>query len=235
MSDDVLSDSRQRRVYPKLWDDYSVTSVSYRLGQLGWNSATAHAALEKLLGCEIELSTVRTGVSDGDNPKYEKGKAAPLTPQQITELAQAAGRPDLAHPPEPTTVFPEELVGADLLVEGACRTVTVNAYERDPEVRRRCIEAHGIACAACGMSFGGVYGSVAAGYIHVHHLRPLSEVGAAHTVDPIKDLRPVCPNCHAVLHRRVPPYSVEEVLEFMAERQRQAEQSTAADRGPEPS
>jgi len=45
-----------------------------------------------------------------------------------------------------------------------------------------------------------VYGEIAEGYIHVHHLRPLSEVGEAHAVDPVADLRPVCPNCHAVLH-----------------------------------
>ena len=30
-------------------------------------------------------------------------------------------------------------------------------------------------------------------------------------VDPINDLMPVCPNCHAMLHRRTPPFSVEEL------------------------
>ncbi len=33
------------------------------------------------------------------------------------------------------------------------------------------------------------------GFIHVHHLKPLSEVGYEYRVDPIRDLRPVCPNC----------------------------------------
>jgi predicted HNH restriction endonuclease len=29
------------------------------------------------------------------------------------------------------------------------------------------------------------------------------------------DLRPVCPNCHAVLHHRVPAFSIEEVRTFL--------------------
>ena len=69
---------------------------------------------------------------------------------------------------------------------------------------------------------------MADGYIHVHHLRPLSEVGEAHAVDPIKDLRPVCPNCHAVLHRRVPVFSIEE-LRTLLEQRRQAESRAAPD------
>jgi 5-methylcytosine-specific restriction protein A len=62
--------------------------------------------------------------------------------------------------------------------------------------------------------FEQCYGEVAKGFIHVHHLRPLSEIGEEYEVDPIADLRPVCPNCHAVLHLRVPAYSIEEVMNF---------------------
>lgn len=110
--------------------------------------------------------------------------------------------------------LPEEAVDGTV-IEGAIRRVEVNAYERDPSARRRCIEAHGTNCCVCGFNFGAVYGPEANGYIHVHHLRPLSEVGASHQVDPVQDLRPVCPNCHAVLHRKNPPYSIEEVREFI--------------------
>ena len=99
--------------------------------------------------------------------------------------------------------------------EGAIRHVCVNAYERDPRARRMCIANHGTTCVICGFSFGAVYGPAAEGFIHVHHLRPLSEVGGEYEVDPEKDLRPVCPNCHAVLHRRVPAYSIEEVRAFL--------------------
>lgn len=115
--------------------------------------------------------------------------------------------------------LPEEVPADTPLIEGTCRTVQINAYERDPEARRRCIAAHGTRCCVCGFSFGAVYGPVVDGLIHVHHLRPLSEVGEAHIVDPVVDLRPVCPNCHAVLHHRGPPFSIEEVRTFLQQQQ----------------
>jgi predicted HNH restriction endonuclease len=196
------------RPYKKLWG-YSVTSICYRLGQLGWNTASAQKALETKLGCKIKTSTIRTGISDGDNPKYELGRSANLTDEQIAELERYRDGTFKAHD------FPEEVFESERIVDGATRTITVNAYERDPEARQKCIAVHGTDCSVCTMTFGKVYGPVAEGYIHVHHLRPLSEVKAAHAVDPVKDLRPVCPNCHAVLHRRVPAYSVEEVRNFI--------------------
>src|SRR5207249_228357 len=110
--------------------------------------------------------------------------------------------------------LPEE-VPAGQFSEGAVRSVTINAHERDPEARRSCITAHGTSCSVCGFRFGEVYGPVAEGYIHVHHLRPLSQLGWTHTVDPVADLRPVCPNCHAVLHCREPIFSIEELRELM--------------------
>jgi len=50
------------------------------------------------------------------------------------------------------------------------------------------------------------------GYTHVHHLTLLSQIAQEHEVDPVKDLRPVCPNCHAMLHTRTPPLSIEELM-----------------------
>ncbi len=40
---------------------------------------------------------------------------------------------------------------------------------------------------------------------------PISEIAEEYEVDPVKDLRPVCPNCHAMIHRRSPPLSIEEL------------------------
>jgi predicted HNH restriction endonuclease len=59
---------------------------------------------------------------------------------------------------------------------------------------------YGSTCAAYGFNFGVVYGELAKGFIHVHHIKQLSEIGEEYEVDPIADLRPVCPNCHEVLH-----------------------------------
>ena len=85
--------------------------------------------------------------------------------------------------------------------EGHCRIVAVNKYERNPNARRKCIERYGSRCAICGIDFGERYGEYARGFIHVHHLRPLHTIGEGYEVDPEKDLIPVCPNCHAMIHR----------------------------------
>lgn len=126
-------------------------------------------------------------------------------------------------------LLPEEVAAAaEPVVEGARVRILVSVYERDPEARRRCLAVHGTTCCICGFSFGAVYGEVAEGFTHVHHLRPLSEAGGTHQIDPVADLRPVCPNCHAVLHHRVPAYSIEDVREFLVQ-QRHAEPAVAPD------
>jgi 5-methylcytosine-specific restriction enzyme A len=114
-------------------------------------------------------------------------------------------------------IGPDEVFTAGF-VEGAVHKIFVNAYERDPVARARCIERHGLACAACEMTFGARYGDAVAHYIHVHHLRPLSEVRAEHGVDPIEDLRPICPNCHAVAHSSRPPLAIAKIRAMLAAR-----------------
>jgi 5-methylcytosine-specific restriction protein A len=101
------------------------------------------------------------------------------------------------------------------LTEGASMRVVVNAYERNPHARRRCIEHHGSACCICGFDFGKVYGAALAGFIHVHHLRALSDIKSEYAVNPVEDLRPVCPNCHAALHAGGECRSIEEVRRMM--------------------
>ncbi len=99
--------------------------------------------------------------------------------------------------------YPDSEGIEDALVEGAKKNVTVNAYERNPIARSKCLEYHGCACSICGMDFGEAYGEFAKGFIHVHHIVPIHEIGEEYVVDPIKDLIPVCPNCHAMLHTRL--------------------------------
>jgi 5-methylcytosine-specific restriction protein A len=84
--------------------------------------------------------------------------------------------------------------------EGAKMTVVVNRYERDPRNRRACIDHYGCRCQACGMDFGETYGPLAEGFIHVHHRKPVSEMGEDYVVDPVKDLIPLCSNCHVMVH-----------------------------------
>ena len=101
------------------------------------------------------------------------------------------------------TDYPDE---ADLenksFPEGAKQTVQVNRYERNPEARAKCLEIHGIRCEICKMSFAETYGTFAKDFIHVHHITPLHKISENYEVNPETDLIPVCPNCHAMLHRQ---------------------------------
>jgi len=108
-------------------------------------------------------------------------------------------------------IFPDEVDTPETFTEGATKRVSVNVYERNPMARAKCIAHYGSGCRICGINFGEVYGSIGDGFIHVHHLKRLSEIGEAYEVDPIADLCPVCPNCHAMLHRTRPPLSIEEM------------------------
>jgi len=99
--------------------------------------------------------------------------------------------------------------------EGKKSSRLVTTYERKPEVREECLRYHGRICKVCGLDFEVRYGEIGRGFIHVHHIVPVSEIGKEHQVDPIKDLLPVCPNCHAMLHMRTPPLSVEQLKEMM--------------------
>ncbi len=99
---------------------------------------------------------------------------------------------------ETSTALPEEV--PPTLWEGARRSISVNAYERNPDARAKCIEHHGAKCTICGFDFAATFGEEFLGFIHVHHIVPLAKVRARYKIDPIKDLLPVCPNCHAVIH-----------------------------------
>jgi 5-methylcytosine-specific restriction protein A len=113
---------------------------------------------------------------------------------------------------------PDELVSDLPLVEGAQQTVTVNAYERNPEARRRCLAHYGHRCFVCDFSFEEVYGDYVRRYIHVHHIVPVSAIGESYVVDPIRDLRPLCPNCHAAIHRTNPIISPEDLRDLIRAR-----------------
>ena len=103
------------------------------------------------------------------------------------------------------------------LLEGRASITTHTTYERNRDARTICIEWYGRRCHACHIDLGEVYGQIAQGFIHVHHEIPLSKQPGPRRVDPIRDLYPVCPNCHAIIHLHQPPLSLDEVRELLAE------------------
>jgi 5-methylcytosine-specific restriction enzyme A len=106
----------------------------------------------------------------------------------------------LGHNAKESTAI-EEVLDAEQFIEGATKKIFVNVYERNAEARSKCIAYYGCKCFACGFDFEVTYGEIGKAFIHVHHIVPLSDVKTSYSIDPIRDLRPVCPNCHGIIHR----------------------------------
>ena len=84
--------------------------------------------------------------------------------------------------------------------EGSIKQSLTTYHERNSKARLRCLHHYGCVCQGCGFDFGLYYGPDADGMIEVHHLRRISQATKSRRVDPIKDLRPLCSNCHRVVH-----------------------------------
>lgn len=101
------------------------------------------------------------------------------------------------------------------LKEGAKKQVVVNAYERNPEARRQCLYHYGFDCKVCGINFENMYGKIGRNFIHVHHLKQISDIKEEYEIDPLEDLLPVCPNCHAMLHKLDDPSDISGLKEML--------------------
>ena len=99
--------------------------------------------------------------------------------------------------------------------EGALTTLLSKKYERNPINRKLCLAIKGYNCSVCGMNFENTYGEIGKNFIHVHHATPLHLMDEGYIIDPVNDLFPVCPNCHNMLHKIDPPYSIDELKEII--------------------
>lgn len=115
-----------------------------------------------------------------------------------------------------TTNISEEVTEPKNYFEGASSLISINTYERNWKARMKCIEHFGYECQVCGFDFEKVYGQLGKDYIHVHHIISLSEIKENYEVNPITDLIPICPNCHALIHRTKPALSIETLKEQLS-------------------
>lgn len=112
-------------------------------------------------------------------------------------------------------IYPDEVDSEIEYAEGKTKRVLVNNYERNPIARKKCIEQYGYKCQVCEFDFKEKFGEIGKDFIHVHHKIDISTIGNEYSVNPISDLVPVCPNCHSMLHKRKPAYSIEELIDLM--------------------
>ncbi|WP_288882967.1 DUF3427 domain-containing protein [Pedobacter panaciterrae] len=149
---------------------------------------------------------------NSDNPFTFEGKGIALNYKESSSPVEITWslRMELHNRPE---TIPEEIPVEDkILWEGNSQKIRVNKYERNPQARKDCVEHYGYLCQVCKFDFKKEYGEIGREFIHVHHLTPISGIKKGYIIDPIKDLRPVCPNCHAIIHKRNPCFTIAEVL-----------------------
>jgi len=99
--------------------------------------------------------------------------------------------------------------------EGKMYQVVSTRYERDLEARKACIDHFGYDCQICGINMEAQYGKPGKNYIQVHHIIPLSNENRKTKPNTIKDMMPICPNCHAMIHGNNPPYTPRELKKMI--------------------
>jgi 5-methylcytosine-specific restriction protein A len=93
--------------------------------------------------------------------------------------------------------------------EGGSYSEIVKKYERSRYNRAMCLKYYGFTCRGCGELLAEKYGPIGMDVIHVHHIVPVSQMGGAYRLNPIRDLIPLCPNCHTIVHRKTPVLDIE--------------------------
>ena len=104
----------------------------------------------------------------------------------------------------PNIIIPDiedSSINTDEYLEGKEQDVESIRYERNKAARKKCIDALGCSCSICGFDFEAKYGELGRGFIEVHHIIPISQRGGNYVLNPIRDLIPVCSNCHSMIHR----------------------------------
>ena len=196
----------------KYWPSYFLRSVR-KLGGLAFAKqllapGVVSSGFEKISSVHRADLSVEAVALD---PRYSHL----FTPQELTTARERLRKlPPDAFPA--LIAIPGDRMAEELpegaFFEGAVVTVVVNRYERDAKARAACLKHFGARCQVCEIDFGETYGEdIGKDFMHVHHKVQIHTYDGPKRVDPKKDLVPVCPNCHAMLHRQNPPFDVEQL------------------------
>ncbi|HLC16673.1 MAG TPA: HNH endonuclease [Thermodesulfovibrionia bacterium] len=161
----------------------TATQMSTAMGYKNFNASNLqYGRLGKFIGMKLGWKSIDE-VTGKVNvlAKFKKSEESEWLWIMRQEVAEALEKLGWINSNQIT--IPEEVKEANKFYEGAVRSISVNAYERNTEARSKCILYYGHNCSVCGINLVLMYGEVAQGYIHVHHLRPLSEINATYEVN----------------------------------------------------
>lgn len=202
----VGAEGRTGHNYENSWDGKLLRWYCKNKSNLGWDSVQRLLERSKIIHVFWRNSNTDPFMYAGN------ARAVDIVDTSPVEIVWSF---DTENQVEPLVQSPEQIMRGKY-PEGAATKILVNTYERRRSARQACLEHFGYVCVVCGFSFKSRYGSIGDGFIHVHHIVPLSNIGTEYNVDPVRDLRPVCPNCHAMIHRRCPPYTIEDMKNLLA-------------------
>lgn len=208
---DVYDDGNMTLIFSEDWE------ISHKgRKQPGYPQSREHIRLIEEDGYRLKtfpMEYMAASEEDGAPAKI-KDFTPKLTDKKLVRIDKSWYASDEAH----GTHLPEEVDPKEVFKEGACKTVTVNQYERSAEARSKCLAHHGFKCAVCSFDFEVTYGQLGRNYIHVHHIVPISEIGIEYELNPVTELVPVCPNCHAMIHITRPALSIQQLRQEIKNR-----------------
>ena len=183
--------------------------------QLGYEQSREHIRLIEKDGYQLKTFPMVYSDANKDEDGIGPAKIEDFVPELTTKSLKRVGDNWYASDDAISNLLPEEVETPDQYIEGASKTVSVNVYERNSEARAKSVAHHGYRCVVCTFDFEKFYGSIGKNYIHVHHVVPLAEIKKEYELDPIKDLVPICPNCHGIIHRTRPALTVKQLKEHL--------------------
>ena len=208
---DVYDDGNMTLI---LSEDWEISPKGSR--QPGYPQSREHIRLIEQEGYKLKTFPMEyeaAGEEEGAPAKI-KAFTPKLSDKKLIRIANSWYASDQTY----ATRLPEEVDSKEVFKEGAAKTVTVNQYERSAVARAKCLAHYGYKCVVCSFDFEEMYGEIGKNYIHVHHIIPISEIGKEYQLDPITDLVPVCPNCHAMIHITRPALSVKQLRQTIESR-----------------
>lgn len=179
--------------------------------QPGFTQALSHIDLVENNGYTLKTFPMKYSDVLKDENGYGPAKIDEFTPILSDKKLAYWDRNWYAIEDDLSNYLPEEIHQPEKCFEGAVETISINKYERNAYARKKCIDHYGYKCQVCNFDFEEVYGELGSNFIHVHHIIPLSTIGKEYQIDPIKDLIPVCPNCHSIIHRTKEYTSIDEL------------------------
>ncbi|HGM7194907.1 TPA: HNH endonuclease [Serratia marcescens] len=110
------------------------------------------------------------------------------------------------------SMYGDNLKNEYLFTEGLRQRKETSFFSRNPRLVSIAKEIHGYRCHVCNFDFEEYYGDIGKGFIECHHLNPLSERNSEEIIQThLKDVITICSNCHKMIHKRSPPFSIEEL------------------------